>query len=48
MHQHHQADIQDFSGQTGHPKISADMVLQNGQFCPWQTRQIADCLNTAT
>ncbi len=39
MHWHHQAKVQDFSSQTGHPKIPDVMVLQNGQFRSQQARR---------
>ncbi len=38
MHQHHQAKVQDFSGQPGYPKIPVDMALQNGKLHSQQAR----------
>jgi hypothetical protein len=38
MHQHHQAKVLDFSGQTCYPKILIDMALQNSKLCSRQAR----------
>jgi hypothetical protein len=40
MHRHHQAKIQDFSGQSGYRKIPVDMALQK-----WQTLFSASKVN---
>ncbi len=44
MHRHHQAKVQDFSSQTGYPKIPVDMVLQNGQLHSRRARQTTGIL----